>query len=65
MYMFPRFGICTKKNMSTLLLALLVFRMKTVKSPGGVAQWTSHPPQEQNPRVRIPPGHMLGFQVKT
>jgi hypothetical protein len=25
------------------------------QTPGGVAQWTSHPPQEQKTRVRIPP----------
>jgi hypothetical protein len=23
---------------------------------GGVAQWASHPPQEQKTRVRVPPG---------
>jgi hypothetical protein len=27
--------------------------------PGGVAQWTSHPPQEQKTRVRIPPGYKV------
>jgi hypothetical protein len=27
--------------------------------PGGVAQWTSHPPQEQKTRVRIPPGYKI------
>jgi hypothetical protein len=25
--------------------------------PVGVAQWTSPPPQDQKPRVRIPPGY--------
>jgi hypothetical protein len=24
--------------------------------PGGVALWSSHPPEEQTDRVRIPPG---------
>jgi hypothetical protein len=27
--------------------------------PGGVAQWTSHPPKEQKTRVRIPPGYKV------
>jgi hypothetical protein len=27
--------------------------------PGGVAQWTPHPPQERKPRVRIPPGYKI------
>jgi hypothetical protein len=26
---------------------------------GGVPQWTSHPPQEQSNRVRIPPGYKV------
>jgi hypothetical protein len=26
---------------------------------GGVAQWTSHPPQKQTTRVRIPPGYSV------
>jgi hypothetical protein len=25
--------------------------------PGGVAQWTSHPPQRQQSEVRVPPGY--------
>jgi hypothetical protein len=29
------------------------------KSPGGVAQWISHPPQVQKTRVRIPPGYKV------
>jgi hypothetical protein len=28
-------------------------------SPGGMARWTSHPPQEQKTRVRIPPGYRV------
>jgi hypothetical protein len=27
--------------------------------PRGMGQWTSHPPQEQMTRVRIPPGHKV------
>jgi hypothetical protein len=27
--------------------------------PGGVAQWTSHPPQEKKTRVQIHPGHKV------
>jgi hypothetical protein len=26
---------------------------------GGVAQWTTHPPQEKKARVRIPPGEKV------
>jgi hypothetical protein len=29
------------------------------RCPGGVAQWTSHPPQLQQTRVRIPPGYKV------
>jgi hypothetical protein len=29
------------------------------KSPGGMAQWTSNPPEDRNTRVRIPPGLVL------
>jgi hypothetical protein len=32
---------------------------KNVLRPVGVAQWTSHPPQEQKTRVRIPPGYKV------
>jgi hypothetical protein len=36
-------------------LALRIFRGKInkIRGPGGVTQWTSHPPQEQKSRVRI------------
>jgi hypothetical protein len=30
-----------------------------ISSPGGVAQWTSHPPLEHKTRVRIPPGYKV------
>jgi hypothetical protein len=30
------------------------------KGFGGVAQWTSHPPEEQKARVRIPEGFYIG-----
>jgi hypothetical protein len=37
---------------------------KRQSSPGGVAQWTSHQPQRQQARVRIPPGYK-GFRKKS
>jgi hypothetical protein len=30
-----------------------------IRSPGGVAQWTSNAPQEQKTRVQIPPGYKV------
>jgi hypothetical protein len=30
-----------------------------ITCPGGAAQWTSHPTQEQKTRVRIPPGYKV------
>jgi hypothetical protein len=40
---------------------LLIFNREKINKgicpgDGGVVQWTSHPPQEQKTRVRIPPG---------
>jgi hypothetical protein len=55
------------KLSSSEQLAALVFgvprytQLNTVfwRCPGGVAQWTSHLPQEQKTRVQIPPGYKV------
>jgi hypothetical protein len=39
----------------------ILFLTFSTISPGGVAQVTSHPPQEQKTQVRIPPGYK-GFR---
>jgi hypothetical protein len=38
------------------VISTYITKNRIVALDGGVAQWTSHPPQEQKTRVPIPPG---------
>jgi hypothetical protein len=60
-YIFPVLVSCTKNILETqvLLLNFCHFFLNTNASrPGGVAQWSLHPPKEQTIRVRIPSGYV-------
>jgi hypothetical protein len=46
-----------------MALNQILMHIKIHFNPCGVAQWTSHPPQEQKTKVRIPPG-LKFFQGK-
>jgi hypothetical protein len=47
-------------NIDIDIAQLTPFKLKQFFArSGGVAQWTSHSPQEQTTRVRIPPEHKV------
>jgi hypothetical protein len=61
-YIQPKITPFLKENS----LKLLVGRKNTTATycPGGRAQWSLHPPQEQQTRVRIPPRYKVFREIE-